>query len=109
MEKTGTAIEVAGIVGLIPSEGSSSLLLPIGTGMNMSGTILNAGLDFSEGKNAEGINRLVIMAATAGLGTAIKSISNSAKLEKSSEKILKAHNVIYGEIADKTREVKFKK
>ena len=49
------------------------------------------------------------MGATAGLGTAIKSGSHSAKLEKSSEKILEAHNIIYGEIADKTREEKFKK
>lgn len=109
MENTGTAIEVAGIVGLIPSEGTSSILLPIGSALNAGGTILNAGLDFSEGKNAEGITRLVIMGATAGLGTAIKSVSHSAKLEKSGEKILEAHNIIYGEIADKIREEKFKK
>lgn len=109
MENTGTTLEIAGIVGLIPSEGTSAVLVPIGTALNTGGTFLNAGLDFKEGKIGNGIARLIIWGATAGIGNTIKSVSRTTKLEKSSEKILEAHNVVYGEIADKTREEKFKK
>lgn len=80
LEKTGTALEVAGIVGLIPSEGTSSVLVPTGAVLNTAGTFLNAGLDFSDGEIGNGITRLVIWGVTAGLGNTIKSVSNTAKL-----------------------------
>lgn len=109
METTGTAIEVAGIAGLIPSEGTSSVLLPIGSALTTGGVVLNAGLDYSEGNKAEAYTRVAIHIATMGLGKLIKSASKSAELNKSSQKILEAHSFIYGEIADKTRGKVYKK
>ncbi|WP_336665259.1 hypothetical protein [Elizabethkingia meningoseptica] len=108
METTGTAIEVAGLVGLIPSEGTSSVLLPIGGYLNMGGTLLNAGLDYNEGNKLKAASRIGIFFGTWGLGKGIKNISKAASLEKTSEKILDAHTIIYGELANKTMDEAFK-
>lgn len=108
MEKSGTAIEVAGIIGLIPSEGTSSALIPIGEALTWGGTFFNATLDVAEGEVSKAASRIVIQTATAGLDQLIKSASKASNLEKSSQKILEAHKVIYGETTNKVIDEKYK-
>ncbi|MCL1640002.1 hypothetical protein OZ664_20075 [Elizabethkingia sp. HX WHF] len=52
--------------------------------------------------------RIAIFLGTAGLGKGIKSISKASNLEKSAEKILEAHTIVYGELANKTMDEVFK-
>lgn len=117
LENTGAAIEVASIVGLLPSGGSSSITALAGAFIGGAGTALNIGLDFTEKKYGSGIARGAIWLGTAGLGAAIDNVvlksqaddviikgSGLVPIGSTSEKILRANSFIYGEIGNSTVE-----
>ena len=92
IEEVGSTIEIASIVGVIPSEGASSVLLPVGAIFSAIGTTTNVVLDISEGKIGSAISRTIIFASSLGMSAGIKKLAKESE-SVLAEKMLEANKV----------------
>ena len=105
LETVGTAIQGAGYASALFTEGASTLLIPLGKVVEGAGTIMNIGLDYSDGEYGKLITKGVASAAFNSVGKKIESLEKTGNLAKKEytllQFILDAHDKIANEFINK--------
>jgi len=82
LEIAGTAIQGAGYALAPFSSGLSAVVIPFGKGVELTGTVINSGLDISDGEYAKVITNGTTSIIFNGAGKKLESLEKTRKLAK---------------------------
>ena len=100
LQKTGTVVTAVGFGAAPFTEGTSLALVPVGQGIEKTGTAIQFGFDLHDGKYKDAGFTVVTEVAFGALGKTIDKAADAGKITKTDQGVLNFFSEAWGKVTD---------
>lgn len=100
LQKTGTVVTAVGYGAAPFTEGASLALVPVGQGIEKTGTAIQFGFDLNDGKYKDTAFMIASEMVFGGLGKTIDKAADVGKITKTDQGVLNFFNEVLGKVTD---------